>query len=115
MNFKVEWTGSYPALCYGEWVISYKGIKLNVPNNVKGKDMGTMGQYDSWYFDDDWSDVWESYLNGEEFNQWILGNESWIKEMLLDSNIEYSIELAEELFYEIQSQDWRHGSCGGCI
>lgn len=115
MKFKAVWTGEYPNLCHGEWQISYNRKKLNVPKEVKKSHMNTLGEYEEWSFDDDWLEQFNSYMDGEDCDTWIEINEHWIKTMLSEANIEYTIELAEELFYEIQSQDWRHGSCGGCI
>lgn len=30
-KLQVEWTGCYPCLCHGEWIIKYNDIELYVP------------------------------------------------------------------------------------
>lgn len=110
MSYKleVEWTGTYPCLCFGEWIIKYNGIELKVPNEYKTKDMGTLGDYYQWYFD-------EYYEDGLDETDWINKNYSWIKNMFNEVGIIVTKELLSDLYYEIHGQDWRSGSCGGCI
>ena len=45
---------------------------------------------------------------GLEVDKWIEVN-PWIKEICSNPEEE------KELYYAIQAEDWRHGSCGGCI
>ena len=42
-------------------------------------------------------------------------NLEWITSMFQEHEIEITDELLSELFDKIQEQDWRYGSCGGCI
>lgn len=42
-NLEVKWTGSYPGLCCGKWIIKYNGIKLEVPEERKNNHMNTYG------------------------------------------------------------------------
>ena len=42
MNFKVEWTGSYPCLCFGEWVVKYKEQELELPEEIASESMDTL-------------------------------------------------------------------------
>ena len=55
MNFKVEWTGSYPCLCFGEWVVKYKEQELELPEEIASESMDTYGTYNKWYFTKGWS------------------------------------------------------------
>lgn len=112
-NWNVEWTGSYPCLCYGEWIIKYKDTKLELPEDIKDVSMNTYGEYESWHFDEDYMEVFESYTDGLKFNEWYESNKEWLNKLFSDYNIPIS-EL-ESLYEAIQSQDFRTGSCGGCI
>lgn len=111
----VEWTGSYPNLCSGEWVIKYDGIELTVPDDIKYATMDTFGEYGSWYFDEDMYEVWDYYTDGDDEETWITKNIDWVKSMFEEHGIEVTSELLSTLFKKVQEEDWRHGSCGGCI
>lgn len=106
----VKWTGRYPTLCYGKWVINVDGIPLTGIGNGNFK---TYGNYHRWYFVD-WSDEWDRYEDGEEFEVW-----DWSRNGLKDSLERHGIEVTKELMLElykaIQMEDWRSNSCGGCI
>lgn len=105
--FEVEWTGNWPSLCCGEWVIKYKGELVRLPDDVVNSSMGTEGEYQSWHFED-WVEVFDHYHNGIGFTEWLHEN-PWASEITSETK-----EL-QELFSKIQDNDWRHGSCGGCI
>jgi hypothetical protein len=111
----VEWTGSYPCLCSGEWIIKYKDVELNVPENLKHREMGTLIEYSTWQFDENWMEEWESHTDGLDKDTWIKRNEEWITKMFEEKDIKVTEELLSELYDKIQEEDWRHGSCGGCI
>lgn len=114
-NLLVEWTGSYPCLCHGEWIIKYEGIELTIPEDKKDRPMNTFGEYDTWYFGEDYYEEWESYTDGLEKDDWIRFNLHWIEPMFNEYHIEITDELLSELFDKIQEEDWRYNSCGGCI
>lgn len=111
----VEWTGCYPCLCYGEWVIKYDGIELTVPEDYKEVPMDTFGEFGTWYFNEEYMEEWDYYEDGWEKDVWIKRNLDWIKPMFEEHNIEVTDELLSELYDKIQEEDWRQGSCGGCI
>jgi hypothetical protein len=113
-NFNVEWTGAWPALCYGEWIIHYDGKKLELPEDIRTDDMGTYGNYSSWHFED-WQEVFEDYDDGLDEGAWIEKNNHWIKPLFESNNIPLTDENLNDLYYEISANDWRRGSCGGCI
>lgn len=108
--FKVEWTGSYPCLCHGEWKIYKNGRDVSecIPQEKRGEPMNTYNEYSRWYFTDDWDEETEYYYDGLEVEDWIENN-SWINK-ICDAKTE-----KEELYKAINNEDWREGSCGGCI
>lgn len=69
--------------------------------------MDTEGIYQSWHFED-WEDVWESYKDGLECDDWIKKNDYWI------SKIADCCDEKVSLFKAFQAQDFRTCSCGGC-
>lgn len=110
MDIKVEWTGKWPCLCSGEWKVYINGADKSdlIPENLRQSEMGTYGTYSSWHFEN-WNEVFEDYQDGMDCNDWIEHNKYWLDGISTDQTIQ------EQLFYEFQTSDWRHGSCGGCI
>ena len=108
---KVEavWTGKWPCLCHGEWILTIDGREINLPENVKDSPMNTEGTYEKWQFENGYEEVWETYTNGLPFDDWAMKNQSWLSEITTDR------ELQREIYLAFQAHDWRHGSCGGCI
>lgn len=100
------WTGGYPNLCCGTWMLYINGndFSLLIPEEKRSSPMDTFGVYQSWHFED-WEEVFEDYEDGLECEEWIAAN-PWVQK-LPASPI--------DIFYAFQAQDWRHGSCGGCI
>lgn len=111
-NIKADWTGSYPNLCSGQWLITINGVQLA---GVNDDHMNTAGIYSTWHFEQ-WDDVWSKYVDGLTFDDW---------KDNLPNNLEMAIRLAgfnpkddeliKQLFDAISDKDWRHNSCGGCI
>lgn len=105
--FEVTWTGAYPNLCSGEWVILKNGVRVEIPAEFRNASMNTFGTYSTWHFEN-WEEVFEDYEDGLIFEEWIKVN-SWV----------YTIATTEpeqrELYQKIADEDWRHNSCGGCI
>lgn len=111
----VEWTGEFPCLCHGEWIIKYNDINLTVPQDVQGRPMNTFGEYSRWEFNEDFEEEWDIYTDGLDKQSWININIIWISNMFNEHNIKVTDELLSELYNKIQENDWRHESCGGCI
>lgn len=105
----VKWTGSFPCLCHGEWNIVIDGKKVELPEDIATSPMNTRGQYLRWYFADNWAEEWESYEDGLTFEPWLDANREWVDPLGLSDGE------ARTLYEAIRSEDWRHGSCGGCI
>ena len=108
-EIKVEWTGSYPCLCSGRWVITIDGNDVSdcIPVDLQGSPMNTENDYRQWHFED-WEVVWETVHQGLPFDAWLAKNQ-WVKSLPINSS-QY-----EELYDAISYCDWIHGSCGGCI
>jgi hypothetical protein len=112
-NLEVKWTGDYPSLCFGKWIIKYKGIELKVPEERKYEHMNTDGIYST--ITDYLTEESDVYQDGLEYNDWITENVDWVTDMFNKSEIFPNGTLIKELYEKIQEQDWRSGSCGGCI
>lgn len=106
-----EWSGKFPNLCRGEWtlIIDGKDVSEKIPAKIRKSHMRTFGAYDTWHFDDDWNEVWETYDAGLSESEWIKENNPWLSSITTDQ------EVLGEIFRAFQSEDWRHNSCGGCI
>lgn len=120
MKIKVEWTGKYPNLCSGEWIITVDDDKiLELPHEVKRGNMNTKGEYSSWRFSGGNYDVnWSSDTHGLDSENWIKVHKHTWKKIFKKNNIYNKDTFKEDfydLYYELNSNDWRSGSCGGCI
>ena len=101
-----KWSGKYPCRCSGEWSLFIGGVDYShmIPENLRTSHMNTAGTYQKWHFVD-WIEQFEDYEDGLEFAEWIAKNE-WVM----------SLPAApQDVFYAIQTQDFRPGECGGCI
>lgn len=107
---EATWSGSYPCLCFGEWtlIVGGKNVSDKIPKNLKNSSMNTYGKYQSWYFEN-WSEVFEDYVDGLNCNDWIAENKEWLDDISTD------ISIQREIFDAINEQDFRSRSCGGCI
>lgn len=111
-NVIANWTGEYPNLCHGEWQLWIDGVDYSdkIPKTLrKNTHMDTWGLYEQWAFDEEFSEVWETYEEGLEVDEWIETNSSWLIEITTEE------ELMKDIYYAFQEKDWRHGQCGGCI
>lgn len=78
-NFRAEWTGSYPCLCSGEWILTAETTEYDevrgaysvtedishlIPEDLRKSSMGCEGTYDTWYFDEDYMEKWDTYKSG---------------------------------------------------
>ena len=111
-NVVANWTGEYPNLCHGEWQLWIDGVDYSdkIPKALrKNTHMDTFGHYEQWAFDEEFSEVWETYEEGLEVDEWIETNWSWLLEITTEE------ELMKSIYYAFQKVDWRHGQCGGCI
>ena len=110
-SIEVEWTGEYPCLCYGKWILKIGGKDCSklIPKKLRvHSDMNTFGKYDKWHFED-CQVIWETYEDGLKDTEWIEENKHWLKKLPIEE-IQYG-----DVFKAFNEKDWRHGSCGGCI
>jgi hypothetical protein len=122
-DISVEWTGSYPNLCSGKWIITIDGNEIIDNSKEQGNydsallsNMGTEGTYQSWHFDDNYSEVFEDYDAGYHFEEWYNSKSGKFLKKTIDNNTrEMSKADMNYLFAELQKKDWRSNSCGGCI
>ena len=107
---KARWSGHFPNLCCGEWSLEVNGVDVSmyIPDELKTSSMNTYGMYEEWHFEN-WTEVWKSYEDGLMGDEWIEKNKYWLDTITDDINVQ------EEIFIAINMNDWRHGSCGGCI
>lgn len=107
---KAKWSGSYPCLCYGEWTLEVNGKNVSdlIPDELRRSCMNTYGTYEEWHFEN-WVEVFEDYEDGLMCDEWIAENKYWL-DIITDD-----IDTQVEIFNAINEQDWRSGSCGGCI
>lgn len=102
-----EWSGCWPNLCSGYWTLYKNDKKVNVKIPFEEDCADTFGEYMSWHFED-WEEVFEPYGDGLHCDAWIVKNENWLK-TIADEN-EF-----EDIYAAFQAEDFRPGSCGGCI
>lgn len=100
MNIEIEWTGKWPCLCYGEWILTIDGEDKSsfIPEELRRSDMGAFGTYSSWHFEN-WNEVFEDYQDGMKCDEWIEHNKYWLDNITIDPYIQ------EQLFYEFQASD----------
>lgn len=111
VNVKATWTGSYPCLCSGNWELVVDNVDVSnlIPKELRYSPMDTYGEYAMLYFEENWEEVWEYYEDGKGKEDWIEANKYWLDTINTDKDVQSAI------FEAIQDEDWRHGSCGGCI
>lgn len=49
MKVEAKWTGSYPCLCSGEWILKINNIDVSnlIPEELRTSSMNTFGSYSS--------------------------------------------------------------------
>lgn len=106
----VKWHGSDYCLCSGEWEFSINGEQFPTPFRY-GENAQTEGDYRRWYFggESGWDEKWCKYHDGLPEKEWIAKFHSWLSTLPLAPG-EYPA-----VYAAFQAEDWRHGSCGGCI
>lgn len=107
-KIEVVWTGEYPCLCAGEWVFTINGKRYPVPFDGEAE---TEGDYSFWYFggESGWDEQWRTSHDGLSERAWIAKYLPWLHSLPL------SPEEYRKVYTAFQAEDWRHGSCGGCI
>ena len=117
-NITVEWTGKYPTLCFGEWIIEIDGTRIvdDTEDTILKKNMYTFGEYSEWYFDDDYSEVWDYCIDGLKYDKWVQSEPGKpLVELIKRNGFDLTEDEIEELYFKLQREDFRNNSCGGCI
>lgn len=85
---EAHWNGSYPCLCFGEWMLKVndKDVSDKIPDELRKDSMNTYGIYKRWYFDDNYLEKFESYENGLKMHEWIKENAYWLDKITDDYN-----------------------------
>jgi len=116
LNVEAIWTGSYPALCCGEWIIKVNGKEIEIPEDRKKSPMYTKKTYRQLV--DVLNEEFKSFKGGLNEADWINKNRGWLMESInkvVLVNPDEESQLLSDLFNEINKEDWRYNSCGGCI
>lgn len=111
MSVIAEWSGEWPCLCYGTWtlIVNDEDVSDKIPDELRSSPMGTYGEYQSWHFDENWSEVFDSYIDGLQCDEWIEKNKDWLDKISTDHSLQ------TQIYSAISEADFRTGSCGGCI
>ena len=107
MSAEAKWTGTYPALCQGSWVlhVSGKDVTDKIPIELVDMPMNTFGKYK--YYPEEGGKS-ETRKDGLKERIWIKENDEWL------SNITTDDDLKKEIFKAFNDSDWRFHCCGGC-
>lgn len=101
----VRYTGRYPNLCSGEWLIYINGVKHQTPF-MYGEDAETWGFYKPWYVK---TTRWDfTFYDGLTAHEWIYQHAKWLKTLHVGKG------RWKEVYDKFQEKDWRKGECGGC-
>ena len=116
-TYTVIWTGKWPCLCSGKWVIRINGQEAIVPklHDQHKAPFDTYKIYKRWYFEKKWNEVWEEYKDGLNLPEWKERKKDWLDLFFSLNRINPTEEDYKDLYAAINEQDWRRGSCGGCI
>jgi len=111
-SVEASWSGRHPNLCCGEWSLVVNGIDVSdkIPRKLSESPMNTYGEYRRAI--DDWETgdvVYFTYEDGLQEEAWIRKNDYWL------NKITDKAEIKSDIFKEIQFNDFRGGSCGGCF
>ncbi len=107
--FKARWTSEGHTLCLGHWEIHYLDRLLTLPEKYYESDLGTWGVYDPIYDDD------PEFSEGLKEDDWIISNVDWLLEVFLAADVPADHQNMAWFYQAVNAQDWRCGSCGGCI
>lgn len=108
-KFFARWTAKGSNLCLGHWEITYEGVPMVLPAAIRQNDMGTYAIYSFFDPDDD------MFAEGLREDDWIIENAGWLADLFESHDIPVSEDNMRAFFRAVTAQDWRCGSCGGCI
>lgn len=110
----VKWNGRFPTACMGRWEISFNDKKMKIPSEISKNHMNTYKFFNYYPNGDDLN--YYDYDDGLEYQEWVIQNSKWIYEMFENAGVlkEITLDDLKEMYTQIQKQDWRKLSCGGC-
>lgn len=120
-DINVKWTGKWPSLCCGKWIITIDGISLTCldNDNFQTYNYYCNGMLEIQAMENDDEMVDANYYDGLFFEEWLEKLKTYDINGLYASlkthgfNVE-DVDFLEELYNKINSSDWRSSSCGGC-
>ena len=107
--FNASWSSKGNTLCLGHWDITYLSLPVVLPPERRDKDMGTNNIYNFIDPED------ELYREGLMEDDWIVENIDWLSDVFIEHNIPLEEETMRAFYQAVNKEDWRCGSCGGCI
>jgi len=107
--FKAQWSKKGHSLCLGHWIISYCDLPIALPDKQLNNDMGTWGVYDPIYDND------PEFCEGKLEDDWVITNADWLIDVFIAHDIEVSEQNMRWFYQAVNEDDWRCGSCGGCM
>lgn len=116
-KWATEWSGRYPNLCSGKWSLYRDDVLLDVDIPFNGesqfdsKPAYTSGCWHSvgiYHEGDEWVEFDDEYRNGRERCEWCDEHRSWLQGIAPEQ--EWG-----DIYLAFAANDWRYGSCGGCI
>lgn len=107
--FYANWSSTGQTMCLGHWEITFCGSPIELPKERHQEHMNTNGIYNFVDPDD------ELYREGLEEGDWIIENADWLADVFIVHNIPLEEEMMRFFYQAVNLQDWRCGSCGGCI
>ncbi len=107
--FTAKWSEQGHTVCLGQWEVTFHGKAIEIPVERRDEDMGTFGIYSYLYPDD------PAFAEGLEEEAWILENMDWLAELFDANEIPLDPRHLSWFYQALNAEDWRCGSCGGCI
>ena len=58
MKVEAKWTGNYPNLCSGQWILKVNNIDVShlIPEDLRNEPMNTYRTYLCWHFNNNWEE-----------------------------------------------------------
>jgi len=107
--FHASWSEKGNMLCNGHWQISFQGLPFVLPSTRERETMGTWGIY-SFIYDDD-----PDFAEGEKEEAWVVNNAEWLVPLFIEQDIPADPQHLSWFYQAVNKDDWRCGSCGGCL
>lgn len=107
--FTARWTAKGHTLCLGHWEIRYRSTLLELPPGICENPMDTFGIF-SFLFPDD-----EDYCEGLREPEWLEKHSNWLMDLFETYKIPFDSEHVSWFYHAVNAEDWRCGSCGGCL